>query len=415
MNNVKLNKISVAIILSMTLLSNVHANEDNISADIPVTPINAERIAVEMPKLDDANDNTPVATAVDDAMMEALTKSLPKESVAIAKSANEGKTDLYGRPINPTEVITKQSPERIALPGTTASSRAGKSTPITKIIPDIAGRDPVVDQVREKYKPNQKLNIEPGNSELIPVAMGLQNRIATKFNEAEVKTSDVNVPIEVIDGIIYITPISETPIGLMIGERGMPETMVSLTLMPLDVPPVMVELTVDMPKSMQYKHAQFVADKEKEEAKKRRRKEVQEGPIANDDPRVNTKHVERATNLLTEVAAGEIPLGFDLDNSIPEDERYPCDIRKMGMYHEVGQRMTSGREIIDVVRIENDINGFREVREEFCLGDDVIAVGVFDKATLAPGEETELYILRDKLYSEKKKRIRARPRLTSSN
>ena len=183
----------------------------------------------------------------------------------------------------------------------------------------------------------------------------------------------------------------------------------------MEEPPEKNERKGNRPKSRQCKHAQFVADKEKEEAKKRRRKEVQEGPIANDDPRVNTKHVERATNLLTEVAAGEIPLGFDLDNSIPEDERDPCDIRKMGMYHEVGQRMTSGREIIDVVRIENDINGFREVREEFCLGDDVIAVGVFDKATLAPGEETELYILRDKLYSEKKKRIRARPRLTSSN
>ncbi|MEF1300434.1 hypothetical protein QTO17_00700, partial [Vibrio owensii] len=71
--------------------------------------------------------------------------------------------------------------------------------------------------------------------------------------------------------------------------------------------------------------------------------------------------------------------------------------------------------LIDVVRVKNDINGFREIREEFCLDEDVIAVGVFDRATLAPGEDAELYILRDKLHMEKKQKIRARPRLTTTN
>lgn len=41
----------------------------------------------------------------------------------------------------------------------------------------------------------------------------------------------------------------------------------------------------------------------------------------------------------------------------------------------------------------------------------VIATAIFDKAFLQPGEKTELYILRDKLYQERESRVTKRPSL----
>lgn len=417
----RFNQTKLALVLTMALSASAFANEENIASDIPVTPINKERIPVATPEAANLDPNdTSVSKAIDKAMFDAMANSLPENTVKQALDARSGKVDLYGRPIQEgakPEVRTELQATPI-LPGTTAANRVGENdqgSPLASILPEISGRDPVIDKVRKKYKPHQVIKLKPGKSELIPVALGLQNRIATTFKEAEVRTSDSEVPISQEGGFVYITPLSETPIGLMIGEAGMPETMVSLTLMPLDVPPVMAEVNVDMPKSMKYKHSKFLAEKNEIKDEQQRISEIKKKPVSSNDPRINEKHVERATSILVEVAGGEIPAGFDLVDKIPEDERFPCDIRQMGMYHEVGQRLISGRELIDVVRIKNDINGFREVREEFCLGEDVIAVGVFDKATLAPGEDTELYILRDKLHMERKSKVRLRPRLTSTN
>lgn len=424
MNQMKLRKTYMALLLSVSLVAQVSANEQNVAGDIPVAPMNTDRIPVMAPPAVDGK----VASAIDQAMMEAVAKSLPTEAVQTAKGVSEGKVDLYGRPINGNaiglnpalmqgvpQVKTEVAPPPLTLPGTTAANRVAPSTPIPAIAPQVAGRDPVIDKVRKNYKPHQQVKLKPGHSELIPVATGLQNRISTEFTQVEVKTSDGEVPIDLQGGFIYITPMSQAPIGLMIGEAGMPETMVNLTLMPLDVPPVMVEVDVLMPGKMKREHQAFLAEQNKITAKERRLEEIRQGPVAVNDPRTNSKHVDRATSILAEVAGGEIPQGFDLVDVIPEKDRYPCDIRRMAMYHEVGQRLVSGRELIDVVRVKNDINGFREIREEFCLDEDVIAVGVFDRATLAPGEDAELYILRDKLHMEKKQKIRARPRLTTTN
>lgn len=424
MNQIKIRKSSAALLLAISFVAQLSANEQNVAGDIPVSPINLERIPVSEPPAIDGK----VANAIDEAMMEAVAKSLPMESVQTAKGVSEGTVDLYGRPINNNavglnpalmqgvpQVRTEVTPPPLTLPGTAAANLVAPSTPIEAIAPQIAGRDPVIDKVRKNYKPHQEVKLKPGRSELIPVATGLQNRIATEFVQVEVKTSDAEVPIDVDGGFIYITPMSEAPIGLMIGEAGMPKTMVSLTLMPLDVPPVMVDLDVQMSAELKQEHQTFKEDRERIAAQEQRLEEIRQDPVGINDPRTNSKHVDRASSILAEVANGEIPQGFDLADKIPEDERYPCDIRRMAMYHEVGQRLISGRELIDVVRVKNDINGFREIREEYCLGDDVIAVGVFDRATLAPGEDTELYILRDKLHMEKLKSTRARPRLTTTN
>lgn len=412
MKHYSMNKSALAVILTVVFSSSAFAAEADVAADIPVTPMNASRVAV-----DTSGSNGNIANAVDQAIMDAVAKSMPAKSVEEYKASQQAQqsagVDSYGMPIvQGTMVKTVDDAPLYTQQGQPPAIAA---TPIPTVAPQVRGSsDPIADSVRSKYKPHQEVTIAPGHGELIPVAAGLQNRIQTPFKDALVKTADMEVPIQTDGGFVYITPLSQAPIGIMVGERGMPETMVSLTLMPLDVPPVMVDVKVKMDATTKAKHAEFIAKLQADKEKNDFLTEARKGPTVENDPRVNTEHENRATSLLAEVAGGNIPNGFDITTDIPAEERYPCDIVRMGMYHEVGQRMISGREIIDVVLVKNDINGFREVREEYCLADDVISVGVFDRATLAPGETTELYILRDKLYNEKLKRVRTRPRLTSS-
>ncbi|BDP33481.1 TPA: type-F conjugative transfer system secretin TraK [Vibrio parahaemolyticus] len=407
-----MNKSALAMLLTVAFSSSAFAAEADVAADIPVTPMNASRVPVDI-----SGSNGNVANAVDQAIMDAVAKSMPAKSVAEYKASQQAQqpvtVDSYGMPVvQGTKVKTVDTAPVYTQQGQPPAIAA---TPVPSAAPQVKGSsDPITDSVRSKYKPHQEVTIEPGHGELLPVAAGLQNRIATPFVDAVVKTADMEVPIQTDGGFVYITPLSQAPIGLMVGERGMPETMVSLTLMPLDVPPVMVDVKVKMDAKTKAKHSEYIAKLKSDKEKNDFLTEARKGPTVKNDPRVNTEHEDRATSVLSEVAGGNIPNGFDITTDIPAEERYPCDIVRMGMYHEVGQRMISGREIIDVVLVKNDINGFREVREEYCLADDVIAVGVFDRATLAPGETTELYILRDKLYNEKLKRVRTRPRLTSS-
>ena len=113
--------------------------------------------------------------------------------------------------------------------------------------------------------------------------------------------------------------------------------------------------------------------------------------------------------LLTPVAQGDFPRGFTLSGDIPEDYRTPC---RMAIPHKAAQRLLGGSEIIDVIGVKNTTDSTYMVREEMCLSDDVIAVALFKKSYLAPGEEMELYILRDKLYYENVQRKARRPRVT---
>ena len=418
MKQFKLRRMSLVLSMAITLSSLPSVAFSDEVGDIPVTPMNTERIVVG-----EALKGGPVSSAVDKAIFDAVTKSLPKESVEVLKQdVSEGRVDVYGRPIstvNPQHAQnTQQSLVQEAATVQQIQQQAQRVTSqiLASKAPEISGTaNPTADKLRKKYKANQKISLKPGHSELVPVATGLQNRIATPFREVEVKTSDMEVPIEVSGGFVYVTPLTQAPIGLMIGEKGMPETMVSITLMPLDVPPVMIDVAVQMSSKLKKEHKDYLADQDKLTLKQKYLKEIKENPKVENDPRTNNQYVERATEVLTSVANGGIPSGFDLLDEIAPESRFPCDIRRMPMYHEVGQRLVSSREIIDVVIVKNDINGFREIREEYCLADDVIAVGVFDKATLAPGEDTELYIMRDKLYTEKQNQIRVRPRLTSTN
>ncbi|MDC8832840.1 TraK domain-containing protein [Alteromonas gilva] len=272
------------------------------------------------------------------------------------------------------------------------------ATPVAK-----PQQNSIVEMAKQNYKTTQNYDLKPTDSILIPVGQGFMNSILTDFDMVAVKTSDKKSLLEADKGYVYATLRTDEPVSLILYEEGVPESQVSVTLIPIPAPPVIINLKVAMSQAMQAKAVAY------------QKQIAEEENIANaaaEQASYSDQHTKRIVELLKPVALGDLPRGFSLSNDIPRQYRKPCQV---GIYQYTGQRLMGGREVIDVVLLRNDSNRVYQVREEMCLADDVIAVALFEKSYLQPGEDMELYILRNKFYEREQQRQNRRPRLTGGN
>lgn len=394
-------KIFVAI--SLLLSINSFAAEDIYS--LPTEPVNSGKTPLTVAPV-----KTPDISIAD--------KAVDRAAAAAGVSTE---------PLNeaPTQAYTATQANTPPMAGPQTNVAGATPVNLAQISPENAGqvisrRDDSMDYLRKLYKSHQVLEMKAGGTQTLPIALGATNRIATTFKHVTFTTS-VSKDLAIIyteDGFVYVTPGTNSgPIDLIIEEDGAPSTAVSMYLVPLNVPPVLVELTVDYNKYQNQAASVAVTkfeETEKESIEKAKQEEREritaEQPIAED-------HVSSVMSLLETVAKAQIPSGFELlqGNDIPAASRFPCDISQMlPLYHETKQRLVGAKTVIDILEVKNDVNGLRSFRDEACMGpgrEDVIAVGVLDKATLAPGESTEVYIMRDRTYWERQKRIPKRARV----
>lgn len=360
--------------------------------------------------------------------------SLPTEPVtpqktpiqAVATQANNTITNINSaadRAMNAAGVPPVAGPQK--KPQSTPNRLSGTPVNPEQISPENAGqvvsrRDDTMDYLRKQYKSHQMLQMKAGNTQTIPVALGATNRIATSFKHASFTTSvsDQLALIYAEDGFIYVTPgVNSGPIDLIIEENGAPSTAISLYLVPLNVPPVLVELTIGYNKYQQTAANNAIQQYSQNEAETlEKAKQEERERIYAEQPTAGS-HVDNVMQLLEVVAKAEIPAGFELleGNAVPANTRFPCDLKQMlPLYHETKMRLVGAKTVIDIVEVKNEVNGLRSFRDEACMGpgrEDVIAVGVLDKATLNTGESTEVYIMRDRTYWERQKRIPKRRRV----
>ncbi|WP_053012286.1 TraK domain-containing protein [Yersinia intermedia] len=270
--------------------------------------------------------------------------------------------------------------------------------------------DQLYSEAKSRYQQMQNVNVPPGGNIILPVSRGLQNRIQTSFKSASVSTSvsSEDASIFVDGGAIYITTNFDRPIGIMLAEDGVPETTYNLTLIPLDVPGAMIAVNTRLTPNMTAKREKHVDEQETQMLLEKSQSDEMKDPVNTQDD-----HKQRIIDLLTPVALGEVPNGFSMQtdrlNRISASEQSPCGFN---MYAKLGQRLVGSRELIDVVLVHNDKPYGQLVADQQCVKEGVIASAIFEKAFLQPGEETELYIVRDKLLSERKARITTRPSLT---
>lgn len=255
-------------------------------------------------------------------------------------------------------------------------------------------------QAIDMYKPSMDIQVKPKESIVIPVGEGLLNTIATNYKEVRAKTSDASTVIETDGGMIYISGIVSMPVGLVIYDAGVIESMVTITLIPISAPPVIVDLDVEMTSSMRAKSAKHIKQLELDEA-------MRTAQTDKNATRSN-EHVQRIVDILVPIAQQDVPPGFTLTSDIPKDMLHPC---KMAIPHITGQRLLGSQEIVDIVIARNTTDRVYQVREEMCISDE-IAVGIFKTAYLQPGQEVEIYILRNKHKATSPTNTNKRPRLT---
>lgn len=359
----KLNKIAAVICISLTYATSyTFANEpivDNFS--LPIETTNERLPAVTTSEPQEAKKSTsPVKFLYD-----SLSSSVPKESGKHIPTAT-GNVDYssYGLPSNNT-----------AFPQLLQSS----------------------------YKPEQNLELKPGQNVAITVAAGLMNRIKTNFKMVAIRTSDESAIIEADKGYIYITTNSLTPLGLMIYEESMPETAVSLVLQPDNTPPAMVDVDVQL----------SAGQKSRMKTLEKERKRLSDIEVLNSispDELTASSHEQRLTDLLLPIARQDIPQGFSETSEVPAPFNQPCSVP---IRQKVGQRFVGARHYIDVVVMYNQTDYAFQIKEEMCLSRDTLAVALIDQSILQPGQSNEVYIVRDKLYKEKIKKSKKRKQLSA--
>ncbi len=330
-------------------------------------------------QLSPASNASPAVSAITGALSN--NPSLP----GFDAQTRSGAIDSYGRPT-----------------GTSSQQNATNATATSKA-------DELYVEARNRYKEVQRVNVPPGGNVVLPVSRGLQNRISTSFKNASVSTSTPaeEASIFVNGGDVFISTNTDKPIGIMLSEDQVPESTYNLTLVPLDVPGAMISVTTSLSPSMQAKRETSLDKRNYEEMLARSQSEE----LAPSDPKQDD-HKQRIIDLLTPVALGEVPSGFSLQQDrlsrIPASEQSPCNFN---MYAKLGQRLVGSRELIDVILVKNDKPYGQIVADQQCMAEGVIASALFDKAYLQPGEETELYIVRDKLFKEREARVTTRPSL----
>lgn len=258
-----------------------------------------------------------------------------------------------------------------------------------------------MERVAKTWKPTQEYKLKPKDNIMIAVGQGLMNTISTNFKMLTAKTNDEFSSLEIDEGYLYVTVSTLEPISLILYEEGVLESQVSVTLVPVPAPPTIARIDVDLSPSMKKASDEY-------QARLKTQEQIADTPAAMSKA---TSYSNRIIELLTPVAQGDFPPGFGMTADIPDALRHPC---QMTIYHRTEQRLVGGRELIDVVLVRNDSDKTYQIREEMCLTEGTLAVALFQKAYLMPGEESEIYILRDKLAAETKARKQRRPRLTGA-
>ncbi|MCG0456582.1 type-F conjugative transfer system secretin TraK [Enterobacter cloacae complex sp. ECC445] len=401
-NTSRFSTLGLAILLAMSHA--VNAEEYKLPATINnpvVMPVGADSFKNAMTES--------IAPKIQDAVQPKPTTDLPTVTLSKESSSSPAVT-----------AITSALEKNPTLPGYTAQQQSGQLDAYGRAVKgDVqqnaqgtgggSKADELYMEARNRYKEVQRVNVPPGGNIVLPVSRGLQNRISTSFKNASVSTStsEKDANIFVNGGDVFISTNTDKPIGIMLSEDSVPESTYNLTLVPLDVPGAMISVTTSLSPNMKEKRETSLDQQQYAEMlEKSQQEDMQQSDPKQDD------HKQRIIDILTPVALGEVPSGFSLQEErlsrIPVKEQSPCNFN---MYAKLGQRLVGARELIDVILVKNDQPYSQVVPDQQCVTEGVIASAIFDKAFLQPGEETELYIVRDKLFKERESRVTTRPSL----
>ncbi|MDH3662408.1 MAG: type-F conjugative transfer system secretin TraK [Alphaproteobacteria bacterium] len=217
----------------------------------------------------------------------------------------------------------------------------------------------------------QTITVEPGVNEIIQIAVGHPNRIVTPFKAPRVVTTAA-ASVETSANVIYVAPSNASLITMFLTETGDESVSISLTLQPKKIPPR--ELRLQLPPGVLVPVAT--------EPRPKRKAVAERGLVA------------EASEVFDQLARGSVPADFDFARQAPPP--YPLCAAESGfeVSFSSGQYLRGQTQEIYVGLVRNGGKAAATFEEPWCYSVGVIAIALWPKTTLAPGEVTELYLAR---------------------
>jgi len=227
-----------------------------------------------------------------------------------------------------------------------------------------------------------EVEVTLGVNEIIPISLGHLNRIVTPFAHPQVKTVS-NITSSIKGPVIYVATTSKAPATMYVTDGENEQAAISLTLYPQAIPPHEIRLKLN---DADYRPPVSLSQAERFER---------------ESPYVQT--IKKTVRLL---AKGEIPDGYVLSAEL-EGDRILC--RDNALQIRTGQRIEGATRIVLVGVARNISSQRREIDERLCRtasGAPVLAVAAWPEVSLAPGTETELYVVTARERRKKNRVIR---------
>ncbi len=232
----------------------------------------------------------------------------------------------------------------------------------------------------------RNLDVTPGTTVLIEIAIGHLNRIVTPFADPVVHTVS-NASTQVDGSVVYVATDTEEPVALYIGDGQGSTLALALTLAPRYVPPREVRLTVP---GYQGKRAGNAT------ATRAPADPVAVMPmLANASDRDGDgngpSYVSDLVEQLRALAQGRMPAGFRIAKG-SEGAKLRC---ADGLKVRHGERAQGPASDLVKARVANTAAHAITLEHDICRPDTatVAAMGAWPRRVLAPGEETEVFFV----------------------
>ena len=215
------------------------------------------------------------------------------------------------------------------------------------------------------------VTVQPGVTNIFPVSLGHVNRIATPFHKAGVRT-EASSGVDVSQNVIYVTPTSDTPISLFVTEDGDETTVLSITLVPRLIPPVV--LTLQLPPDP---GSTAPAPSDNLVAANFERSEP---------------YVDVLRDLLRGLAVNTIPPGYDLEQNSDMADAPRCAASPVPVDFSHGQKIVGSGIEVDIGLVKNTASTPLEFNESWCNAAGVMAVALNPTPVIEPGASEEIYV-----------------------
>ena len=233
----------------------------------------------------------------------------------------------------------------------------------------------------------RNLTVTPGTTVLVEIAIGHLNRIVTPFADPVVHTVS-NASTQVDGSVVYVATDTEEPVALYIGDGQGSTLALALTLAPRYVPPREVRLTVPGYQGTWTGNTPRAAVEPVAVMPMLANASERDGDGDGDGPAYVSDLVEQ----LRALAQGRMPAGFRIAKSAGGTKLRCAE----GLKVRSGERAQGPASDLLKARVANTGAQAITLEHDTCRPDaaaTVSAMAAWPRRVLAPGEETEVFLL----------------------